>query len=106
MTPEEASEVIGPRYAAHRAACELVSVALDECAMPDDRRRALRALEALDRRRPRLDVRGPVDELGHAVGQVLIDGIVRNSDEAERRRLANLFAAVLREAERLARRAA
>jgi hypothetical protein len=101
MTRAEISQVIGTRYAANRVAVELHALVLDEAADPDDRRRALRALAELDRQRPLLQERTQLDELGEAVGGVLVAGIIRSTSAEERARLSELVLQLLRESARL-----
>jgi hypothetical protein len=72
---------------------------------PEVRERSRRALACLD---PDTPLPTALDDLGRAVGVVLVDGLARNADQADRRRLAGLLQTLIKEAARLAdqRRAA
>jgi len=99
VTRELADEIAAELYGGHPAAAALVLEAVHG-ATAERRARSWRALMALD---PDNRVPNPGDDLGRAIGDVLV-GCLRHADDRERRRLARLLAAVCREAEQLAAR--
>lgn len=96
--PTDAGQYVEPEAAARL----IVGVVTGET--EEHRERCRRALTALSLEVPLLPEREPLDELGAALGRVLVDGIARNTDRRDRQRLAGLLSSLLREAERLASR--
>lgn len=110
MDPEQARVVAVKHYHLPEAAAPLIVAATDP-QRSEDRERASRALLWLDRSEDlgalALDLANPGPDplmpFALAVASVLLESL-RQADERERRRLANLLGAVCREASAIERR--
>ncbi len=100
MTDADRRELAEAVYASPEAAALLMRDVVT-CPDAETRLRARVALLALDQLEPFPD---PSDRYAHAIGAVFV-AILRTADEHERKRLANLLDAVMREAQAIAERA-
>lgn len=96
----EAVQIAGACYAGSASAAVILTEFATATGEQKERLRA--ALVALD---PDMPAPSKLDNLGRAVGVVLVQGIARETSREERERMRKLLGLVLREAERLTERA-